>query len=104
MNVRFLILSLVTVLSLRSAANESYVPKYDGYLFVYFTGGDKRDEAIRFALSKDGLNFTSLNDNAPVVDSRLISETGGVRDPHILRTEDGKSFYMVVTDMVSANG
>ena len=71
---------------------------------MYFTGGDKRDEAIRFALSKDGLNFTSLNDNAPVVDSRLISETGGVRDPHILRTEEGKSFYMVVTDMVSANG
>lgn len=104
MNVRLLILSLVTVLSLQSAANESCVPKYDGYLFVYFTGGDKRDEAIRFALSKDGLNFTSLNDNAPVVDSRLISETGGVRDPHILRTEDGKSFYMVVTDMVSANG
>lgn len=104
MNVRFLILALVTVLSLRSSANENRDTKYDGYLFVYFTGGDKRDEAIRFALSKDGLNFTSLNDNAPVVDSRLVSETGGVRDPHILRTEDGKSFYMVVTDMVSANG
>lgn len=104
MNVRFLILALITVFSLRLSATECTVPKYDGYLFVYFTGGDKRDEAIRFALSKDGLNFTSLNDNAPVVDSRLISETGGVRDPHILRTEDGKGFYMVVTDMVSANG
>ena len=29
---------------------------------------------------------------------------GGVRDPHILRCEDGKTFYMVVTDMVSDNG
>ncbi len=84
----------------RTVAEETY----DGYLFTYFTGNDKRDEAIRFALSRDGLTFTALNDNAPVIDSRLISETGGVRDPHILRTEDGRHFYMVVTDMVSANG
>ena len=34
----------------------------------------------------------------------VISSTGGVRDPHILRCEDGKTFYMVVTDMVSGNG
>lgn len=27
-----------------------------------------------------------------------------MRDPHILRGNDGKTFYMVVTDMVSANG
>lgn len=75
-----------------------------GYLFAYFTGNDRRDEAIKFALSRDGFNFRSLNDNCPVIDSRLISETGGVRDPHIIRTEDGKHFYMVVTDMVCANG
>lgn len=74
------------------------------YLFAYFTGNDKRDEAIKFAVSRDGLNFTALNDNCPIIDSRLISRTGGVRDPHIIRTEDGKHFYMVVTDMVSANG
>ncbi len=79
-------------------------PEYAGYLFTYFTGNDIREEAIRFALSRDGLNFTALNDNCPVIDSRLISETGGVRDPHILRSADGKQFYMVVTDMVSANG
>ena len=42
--------------------------------------------------------------NQPVLDSRVISSTGGVRDPHILRCEDGKTFYMVVTDMVSGNG
>lgn len=78
--------------------------KNTGYLFVYFTGNEKRDEAVKYAISRDGFNFKSLNDNMPVIDSRLISETGGVRDPHILRTEDGKHFYMVVTDMVSANG
>lgn len=75
-----------------------------GYLFVYFTGNEKRDEAVKYALSRDGFNFHAINDNAPIIDSRLISETGGVRDPHILRTEDGKHFYMVVTDMESAKG
>ena len=39
-----------------------------------------------------------------MIDSKVISSTGGVRDPHILRCEDGKTFYMVVTDMVSGNG
>lgn len=52
----------------------------------------------------DGYTYWALNDNEPVIDSKVISSTGGVRDPHILRCEDGKTFYMVVTDMVSANG
>ncbi|MDE6341856.1 MAG: family 43 glycosylhydrolase [Muribaculaceae bacterium] len=75
-----------------------------GYLFVYFTGNDPRDEAICYALSRDGLNFHALNDNAPIIDSKLISETGGVRDPHILRSEDGEEFYMVATDMTCCKG
>lgn len=79
-------------------------PKCSAYLFTYFTGNDVKDEAVRFAVSRDGLNYTALNDNQPVIDSKLISETGGVRDPHILRTEDGKHFYMVVTDMTSCKG
>lgn len=45
-----------------------------------------------------------MNNNKPVVDSKIISSTGGVRDPHLLRSEDGKSFYMVVTDMTSSEG
>lgn len=75
-----------------------------GYLFVYFTGNRIDEEAVRYAVSSDGLDFRYLNDNNPIVESSLISSTGGVRDPHILRSEDGKEFYMVVTDMVSANG
>jgi unsaturated rhamnogalacturonyl hydrolase len=77
---------------------------YQAYLFVYFTGNDKTGEQIRFALSKDGYHFQALNRNLPVIPSAKISETGGVRDPHILRGADGKTFYMVATDMVSANG
>lgn len=77
---------------------------YAGYLFTYFTGNYIDDEAICFAVSKDGYTFRALNHNRPVMDSKVISSTGGVRDPHILRCEDGKTFYMVVTDMVCGNG
>ncbi len=99
---------ITTLITASLIAGSAYAageqPEYTGYLFTYFTGNDIREEAVRFALSRDGRNFTALNDNCPVIDSRLISETGGVRDPHILRCEDGKRFYMVLTDMVSANG
>lgn len=76
---------------------------YAGYLFSYFTGNHITQEAIRFAYSFDGFNYRTLNNNQPIISSAAISRTGGVRDPHILRGEDG-NFYMVVTDMVSANG
>ena len=78
--------------------------KYDAYLFVYFTGNRKSEEAICFALSKDGYNYKALNNNNPIVSAEKISSTGGVRDPHILRSADGKTFYMVATDAVSAKG
>ncbi|NCI47708.1 family 43 glycosylhydrolase [Sediminibacterium sp. WSJ-3] len=78
-------------------------PAYTAYLFAYFTGNDANGEQIRFALSKDGYRYHALNGNRPVIDAG-ISETGGVRDPHILRGADGKTFYMVATDMVSAKG
>lgn len=74
------------------------------YLFVYFTGNRMAEEAIRFAISKDGFQYFALNNNNAVIDSKKISSSGGVRDPHILRGEDGKTFYMVATDMVSAKG
>ena len=77
---------------------------YKAYLFTYFTGNSKNEEAIRFAISADGYNYRALNNNNAVNSSDKISSTGGVRDPHILRGADGKTFYMVVTDMISANG
>lgn len=77
---------------------------YAAYLFVYFTGNQIEDEAIRFGISKDGFNYYALNNNNPVIDSKLISSTGGVRDPHILRGQNGQAFYMVATDMTSNKG
>ena len=74
------------------------------YLFTYFNSNDPKDEQICYALSEDGYNYTPINDGMPVIESDTIAFTQCVRDPHILRGEDGKTFYMVVTDMRSANG
>lgn len=78
--------------------------KTKAYLFTYFLGNAIEQEAICFAVSEDGLNWKALNNNEPVLNSNEISSTGGVRDPHIMRCEDGKTFYMVATDMHSCNG
>ena len=88
----------------KAAPKTAQATPYSAYLFAYFTGNDKKEEAIRFALSPDGYHYTALNGDRPIISSAAISETGGVRDPHILRGVDGKTFYMVATDMVSAKG
>lgn len=89
-----------------SFAKASYVPEKElqAYLFAYFVGKQADAEAVRLAVSLDGYHYLALNDGKPVLDSRIISSTGGVRDPHIYRGHDGKTFYMVLTDMRAANG
>jgi arabinoxylan arabinofuranohydrolase len=80
---------------------------YAGYLFAYFEGSGNKEtqEQLRFAVSADGINWSALNSNQPVLSSAAIAQTGGIRDPHILRGEDGASFYMTATDMfVAKNG
>ncbi len=76
-------------------------PVYDGYLFAYFegTGPKNLQEQLHFGLSTDAVNWHALNNNQPIIPSKDISSTGGIRDPHVLRGEDQKSFYMVATDM-----
>ena len=56
-------------------------------------------EQLRFAVSADAVNWSALNDNRPIMLSANISQTGGIRDPHLLRGEDKETFYMVATDM-----
>jgi hypothetical protein len=102
------VFAFITGMTLSAAAQQRSSKKhatgYSAYLFTYFTGNDKAKEQICFAVSNDGYQFRALNGNKPVISSVSISETGGVRDPHILRGADGKTFYMVATDMVSAKG
>lgn len=71
------------------------------YLFCYFVGNTPAEEKLHFAVSEDGYNFTPLNGNQPIVEN--TAGTKSVRDPYILRGQDGK-FYIVATDMKSDDG
>ena len=77
---------------------------YSSYLFAFFSNNSPRGEQIRYAVSDDGFDYTSLNMGRPVVSSDTIAIKKSIRDPHIMRAEDGKTFYMVLTDMRSSQG
>lgn len=100
---RYLILFSLVLLSLSIRAQQQSTHQFTGYLFAYFDGSvDKStQEQLRFAVSADAVNWFALNNNGPIIPSAEISESGGIRDPHILRGVDGKSFYITATDMFS---
>lgn len=72
------------------------------HLFAHFIGESERGEQIYFSVSEDGLRWTDLNNSEPV----LVSTIGdkGVRDPSLVRSPDGKKFYLLATDLRIANG
>lgn len=74
---------------------------YTNYLFVYFPSNS--NENLYYAISSDGYNYTPINNGQSFLKADTTTIMGGLRDPHILRGEDGM-FYMVVTDMRSALG
>lgn len=75
---------------------------YKGYLFAFFPSNS--DENLYYAYSDDGFNYTVLNNGQRVMASDTVALKKAIRDPHILRGEDGKTFYMVATDMKCAEG
>ncbi len=87
-----------TPLQVSAAKKAATNNKFAGYLFAYFEGSGNKQEHLRFAISEDAKNWYALNDNQPVIASDSISTSGGIRDPHILRGEDG-CYYIVATDM-----
>lgn len=87
-----------TPLQVSAAKKAAPDNKFAGYLFAYFEGSGNKQEHLRFAISEDANNWYALNDNQPVIASDSISTSGGIRDPHILRGEDG-CYYIVATDM-----
>lgn len=98
-----LFVALAVMALLPGAAQAKGKLKMTNYLFAYFTGNAPEKEQICFAVSDDGFNYTPLNGGAPIIGSDSIAVHKGVRDPHILRGEDGW-FYMVATDMRSSLG
>lgn len=66
------------------------------YLFVHFTF---TDEKIYFSLSKGNtaLDWQELNNGKPVFSSAI--GTTGLRDPHIIRSPEGDTYYLMATDL-----
>ncbi|TDV57322.1 glycoside hydrolase family 43 protein [Actinophytocola oryzae] len=69
------------------------------YLMTYFTESPQMvgaDYGLHLAVSRDGLNWTPLNQNNPVV-TPTAGELG-LRDPFVLRKQDG-TFVVLATDL-----
>ena len=92
----------------------------DKLLFAYFCGDDTTsftvNQKIRLAVSEDGINFSPLNGNLPLLDNTQGSSinfngmvgkfghTGGARDPFIINKRDASGnitagYYVVATDL-----
>ncbi|BEL05261.1 hypothetical protein Q0Z83_034520 [Actinoplanes sichuanensis] len=69
------------------------------YVFAYFTETPNQsgaDYGLHLAVSSDGLNWKPLNQNNAVV--RPTAGTLGLRDPFLLRKQDG-TFVVLATDL-----
>ena len=89
MKHRFLTLLFTLIILCPAFAEKVEEKDYVAYLFTYFTGNHISQEAVCYGVSMDGYTYWALNNNKPVIDSKVISSTGGVRDLHILRCQDG---------------
>ncbi|GAB7189529.1 hypothetical protein NUM3379_02350 [Kineococcus sp. NUM-3379] len=73
------------------------------YVMGYFAESPNWEVAsygLHLAVSRDGLHWTPLNQNNPVVVP--TSGTGGLRDPYIHRKQDG-TFVVLATDLKGTN-
>ena len=69
----------------------------DKYLFAYFTGNSSDGQTVHLAVSEDGLHYTALRNNEPVI---IPSKgTGAIRDPYIWYSEQDNYYYLICTDM-----
>ncbi|KAI1505776.1 putative xylanase 18 [Biscogniauxia marginata] len=77
---------------------------YEGYAFAYFTGDSTAGENIFLAASSgnDALRWTELNGGQPVLTSTL--GTRGLRDPFVIRSVEGDTFYLLATDLSIGSG
>ncbi|WP_084039359.1 family 43 glycosylhydrolase [Demequina sp. NBRC 110053] len=78
---------------------------FEGYGFSYFTGNSIDGEKIYFAASdgNDALHWDELNGGEPMLESEY--GTRGLRDPFIIRSPEGDTFYMIATDLsIGRNG
>ncbi|SMQ75485.1 family 43 glycosylhydrolase [Agreia sp. VKM Ac-1783] len=78
--------------------------EYEGYAFAYFTGNSLAGENIFFAASEgnNALDWRELNGGQPVLSS--TKGTKGLRDPFLIRSPEGDTFYLIATDLSIGSG
>ena len=72
---------------------------FEGYTFAYFTGNSVAGENIYFAASNgnNALSWTELNSGQPTLTSTFGEK--GLRDPFLIRSPEGDTFYLIATDL-----
>ena len=88
-----------TAFAVLTPAAPAAAATYSGYVMGYFTESNQglgNNYGLHLAVSSDGLNWTALNQNLPVVTP--TAGTLGLRDPFILRKQDG-TFVVLATDL-----
>lgn len=86
---------------LETASGEGYA----AYVFPYFTGENTNDgEKIHLAVSQGNNpdSWYTLNDGKPVLESTL--GTKGLRDPFLIRSQDGSKYFLLATDLKMYGG
>ncbi|CCF32859.1 glycosyl hydrolase family 43 [Colletotrichum higginsianum] len=89
------------VASVRKAVS---LDPFEGYAFSYFTGSSRAGENIFFAASEgnNALEWTELNGGQPAITSSY--GTKGLRDPFLIRSPEGDTFYLIATDLSIGSG
>lgn len=71
----------------------------EAYVWAFFTGEGAGAERVSLAASQgdDALRWNTLNNGEPIFTS--TQGTTGLRDPFIIRSHEGDTFYMLATDL-----
>ncbi|MDQ1656346.1 MAG: hypothetical protein QOD41_1429 [Cryptosporangiaceae bacterium] len=86
------VMAAAVLVTLRIPAASAADP-YAGYVLTYF-GGEPYVQTLHIATSQDGLHWTTLNSNQGVLFT--TSGTRAVRDPYVIRKQDG-TFTVMAT-------
>jgi hypothetical protein len=94
---------VLTAAVVAAGPDAAYAQTYSGYVMAYFTESPATTGAnygLHLAVSSDGLNWTPLNQNDPVVTP--TQGTLGLRDPYIVRRQNG-TFTVIATDLIGTD-
>lgn len=67
-----------------------------GYVMVYHKDAD---HGLHMAYSWDGLKWTALNNDRPIMAGDTIARQKGIRDPYIFRNPKDGTFCVAMTDL-----